>query len=120
MAISLPFNRPLTAQTASEASSQAAAITEGASFWYVDVTATVNSQLRLLSRIKVTPETVGPTQRYKLELLNFTGEADQTFTAGAVSGSFAEAAADSKTLIGYSSFVNLHTLYVTAGDTTAS
>lgn len=120
MALSLPFLRPLTAQTATEASSQAAAITEGANFWYTDITATVNGQLRLLSRIKVTPETIGRTQRYRLELLDFSGEADQTFTAGAVSGSFAEAAADSKILIGISNSIDMHNLYVIAGDTTAS
>jgi hypothetical protein len=120
MALSRPFTRPLTTITATEASSQSAAITEGATFWYIDITATVNSQLRLLSRIKVTPTTQGRFQSYQVKLLDFTGDAAATFTAGQVTTPFTENEADSIVDIGTSTGVDLHALYTIAGDVTAS
>lgn len=115
MPISIAVVRPLPTQTASQNFSQGAAITEGATFWYVDITATINAQLRLLTRIKITPQVVGRTQRYHIELLNFAGAGASTFTAGLVTTPFTEAEATSKTSIGTSDFVDIHALATLAG-----
>jgi hypothetical protein len=112
--------RPKTTVTENESSSQSAAITEGGSFWYVDVTATVNSQLRLLTRIKITPVNVGPNQSYEIDLLDFSSSANATFVAGRVTTPYTEAEADAIHRIGRTPEINMHTLYVTAGDLTAS
>lgn len=120
MPISLPFTRPKTTITETEASSQSAAITEAATFWYVDITATVNSELRLLSRLKIIPVTSGRNQSYRVQLLDFTGDAAATFTAGKVTTPFTENEADSIVDIGTSTGVDLHALYTIAGDLTAS
>lgn len=121
MALSINFNRPLTAQTAQESTSQAAALTEGASFWYVDITATVNSEVRLLGRFKITPKIVGPIQSYEVRFLDFSSTADAAFTAGQTTTPFTEAEADANYLISANTpGTNMHTLFVTAGDTTPS
>jgi hypothetical protein len=120
MAISANFTRPLTAVTESETSNQTIAVHEAAGSTYADNTATVNSQLRLLDRFKLTIETAGQSQRFKIEYLDFSSSTDETFTAGDVTTPFTDAEADSVTLIGYSPWVDRHAQYVTAGDTTAS
>jgi hypothetical protein len=120
MAQSVVFSRPRTTTREDETSSQTAAVHEsGTAVTYIDDTATVNSALRLLSRIKRTREVSGEFVRYKVEHLSFASSANQTFTAGATTTPFTDAEADAITLVGYTPWENLHTLYVTAGETTS-
>ncbi|NJN22890.1 MAG: hypothetical protein HC812_19105 [Leptolyngbya sp. RL_3_1] len=103
--------------TANEVSSQSAAIHEsGTNVTYIDDTATIESNLRLLMRIKRTREVSGKDQRFKLEHLDFSSTADQTFTAGQTTTPFTDAEADEVTLVGYTPWVNMDAIYTTAGD----
>lgn len=120
MAITQTIIRPKTAVTENESSAQSFATHEADPVFYLDWTATVNSALRLLGRYKYTPEVAGQNQRFKIEFLDFSSTADQTFSAGQVTTPFTDAEADSTTLVGYSPYVDMHALYVTAGDTTSS
>lgn len=123
MAQNNPFSRPLTTQFENEDSSQTfATFEEGTTINYVDVTATVNGQLRLLQRFKFTKRTNGSEQSYRIQHLDFSSTADQTFTAGQITAPFTDDEADSITDItgGFSPQVNMHSFYVTAGDTTSS
>lgn len=121
MAQTRTITRPLTTTTEDEASSQTLSVHEsGNDVNYLDNTAIVNGQLRLLGRFKFTTENNGASQRYKIEYLDFTSTADQTFVAAQTTTPFTEDEADSKTLVGYSPQINMHTQYVNAGDTTAS
>lgn len=121
MAQSVTFSRPLTATRQDETVNQAAAIHEsGATVTYIDDTATVNSALRLLGRLKRTREISGESQRFKLEYLSFASSAGSTFTAGATATPFTDAEADKIVLIGYTPWEDLHEIFVNAGDLTAT
>ena len=110
--------RPLPVVTDDEASSQSMATHEsGTDVNYLDVTATINANLRLLGRIKLTTENAGANQRYRIQYLDFSSTADQTFTADQLTTPFTDAEADSITDMGYSPWVNMHAIYTTAGDT---
>ena len=120
MAITQTIVRPLTTTTEDEASAQSAAAHEVSDAYYLDITATVNAALRLLGRFKFVPKVGGQNQKFSVYFLDFSSTADQTFSAGQTTTPFTDAEADSMTLIGDSPNVDMHALYVTAGDTTAS
>lgn len=120
MAITQIIKRPLTATTENESSAQAAAAHEVTDAYYLDITATINSQLRLLGRFKFVPKVGGQNQKFTVSFLDFSNTADQTFSAGQTTTPFTDDEADSITVMGDSPNVDMHALYVTAGDTTSS
>lgn len=120
MALAIDFTRPLTAQTETESTSQSAAITEGSGCWYIDITATVNAALRLIGRIKITPIVTGRMLAYEVRLLTFQSTTD-TFVPGTITTPFSEAEADENHLLEIKSpGLDLHAMFNTFGDTTAS
>ncbi|MEO0373212.1 MAG: hypothetical protein AAF329_01035 [Cyanobacteria bacterium P01_A01_bin.17] len=120
MALDITVNRPLTTVTEPETDSTSAAVIEDAGGnWKLDLSATINAALRLLGRVRVTPETSGQRYRLKIEFLDFTSSGDATY-AGAATTPFSDAEADDLTVVGFTPWVDLHALHNDAGDTTAS
>lgn len=116
MALSRQFTRTAVTTT-TETSEQSAATHEGDNSYYIDVTATVSSALRLLHRFKITPSESGGNQNFTVRYLDFSSSADQTFTAGQLTTPFTDAEADSITEIGPSPIIDMDALYTLAGDT---
>lgn len=81
----------------------------------LDLKATVNAAARLIHRVRVTPEYSGTSGRLKIEWLNFSNQAAQTY-ADAKSGNFEDADALSVTVVGYTPWLDLDALYTAAGD----
>jgi hypothetical protein len=103
--------------TTTETSAQVIAVHEVApNITYADRTATIDSNLTLLTRTKITRETSGQFQREKIEVLTFASTT-ATFTAGAVTTPFTDAEADSITDPVYSPWVNVDAVYLANGDT---
>lgn len=121
MALDITVNRPLTTVTEPETDSTAAAVIEDipGGNWKVDLSATISAALRLLGRVRVTPETSGQRYRLKIEFLDYTSSGDQTY-AGAATTPFTDAEADDLTVVGFTPWVDLHALHNDAGDATAS
>ena len=116
MALSVQFSR-IAVTTTTETSSQEEATHEADGSYYFDVTATVNTNLRLLHRFKLTPVESGQNQNFIVRYLDFSSTADQTFTAGQITTPFTDAEADSITVVGNSPLINMDALYTLAGDT---
>ncbi len=115
------ITRPLAVVSESLVSAQGVDATlVGTNATYLDYTATIDSELRLLYRIKLTREIQGSLQRYKIEHLDFTSTADQTFTAGAVVTPFTDAEADKITVVEVTPWVDMNVLYTTAGEPPSS
>lgn len=81
----------------------------------IDLKATINAAARLVHRIRLTPEISGTLQRVKVEFLDFSSSADQTY-ANTKNTPFTDAEADSVTIVGYTPWVDLDAVYTTAGD----
>jgi hypothetical protein len=102
--------------TTTESSAQSVAVHEVApNITYADRTVTIGGNLTLLSRIKITRETQGQTQRDRIEYLDFRSTT-ATFTAGAVTTPFTDAESDSLVLLGYGPWVNMDAVYTANGD----
>lgn len=108
--------RPVPVQTLNVPSEQKLTVTECPEFWYVDLTAEVKGETRLVGRFKFTPENAGGRQRFKVELLSFLSEADQPFTLGQVDTPFTEGECDQISEVGNSIFLDLDAFYTQAGD----
>ena len=122
MAVNLNVTRPLTAQTESEATNLTGVLIEGTTDWVVDFKATINAAARLVSRLRITPEVNGKSIRYKVELLDFSSSADQTY-ADARTTPFTDTEADnaaSPNVVGTSTFIDADAIHTTAGNPTAS
>lgn len=103
--------------TTTETSAQVIAVHEvSPNITYADRTATINTQLTLLSRIKITRETSGGLQRDKVEVLDFSSTL-AAFTASQVTTPFLDAEADSITGPFYGPWVNMDAVYTANGDT---
>lgn len=81
----------------------------------LDLKATVATNARLIHRVRVTPEYGENTGRLKIEYLDFSSSADQTY-ADDDTTPFTDAEADRVILIGYTPWLDLDAIWALAGD----
>lgn len=106
--------------TTTEASSQSVAVHEVApNITYCDRTATINGNLTLLGRLKITRETAGSLQRDTIQYLDFSSTI-ATFTAAAVTTPFSDAESDRIVDLGSTPWIDMNAVYTANGDTTGA
>lgn len=81
----------------------------------LDVKQTINSNPRLVARLRVTPIIAGGNISFRIEHLDFSSSADQIY-ADSKATPFTDAEADRARVIGTTQAINLDAIFTLAGD----